>query len=89
MTEMTLERIAELETKLKAAHPLPWGEVGGVRGNANRLLVEAAINALPALLTLARRALELEAALKWHDGVSADEYLERSRILGFPGLGQK
>jgi hypothetical protein len=57
-TKLTAELLDDLDVKLKAAHPLPWGEVSGVRGNANRELVEVAINALPALIAAARASLE-------------------------------
>lgn len=60
---LTVEELDALQVLLKAAHPLPWGEVGGVRGNANRQLVEVAVNALPALIAAARRLLELESAI--------------------------
>lgn len=61
--KLTAEELNELEVKLKAAYPLPWGEVSGVRGNANRELVATAINALPALIAAARASLESRGAL--------------------------
>ncbi len=56
---------------------------------AERAEIPGALQSGESLYAMARALrsyAELVAALEWRDGVSAGEYVERARIVGWPGL---